>query len=154
MGTCAFVKEVQYFTNTGESIDTSSPQQITLHETNKDLSFFTTAIFKFSVAANREPQRRAVQHHGMLIASYLLVLLVDAHLVASILVLLESVRRHLVKADGGLVGVLDQDVLAVVLAHDHVDKGTDNGPTVVEVEVHLAGELAGLVAEHAEDDVV
>ena len=47
-------------------------------------------------------------------ASYLLVLLVDAHLVTGILILLESVRRHLVKADGGLVGVLDQDVLAVV----------------------------------------
>ena len=84
----------------------------------------------------------------------LLVLLVDAHLVAGILVLLESVRGHLVKADGGLVGVLDQDVLAVVLAHDHVDKGADDGPTVVEVEVHLAGELAGLVAEHAEHNVV
>jgi hypothetical protein len=38
--------------------------------------------FKIPVAANRKPQRRAVQHHGMLIASYLLVLLVDAHLVA------------------------------------------------------------------------
>lgn len=87
-------------------------------------------------------------------ASYLLVLLVDAHLVTGILILLESVRRHLVKADGGLVGVLDQDVLAVVFAHDHVDESTDDGPTVVEVEVHLAGELAGLVAEHAEDDVV
>lgn len=149
------VQEIQYFTNTGESIDTLpvSPQQITLFMKRINIYHFSPQLSN-PIAANRKPQRRAVQHHGMLIASYLLVLLVDAHLVAGILVLLESVRRHLVKADGGLVGVLDQDVLAVVFAHDHVDESTDDGPTVVEVEVHLAGELAGLVAEHAEDDVV
>lgn len=73
---------------------------------------------------------------------------------AGILVLLESVRGDLVQADGGLVGVLDKHVLAVVLAHDHVDECAHDGPAVVEVEVHLGGEFAGLVAEHAEDDVV
>lgn len=84
----------------------------------------------------------------------LLVLLVEvAHLVG-VLVLLEGVRRDLVQADGGLVWVLDEHVLAVLLAHDHVDEGADDGPTVVEVEVHLGSELAGLVAEHAENDVV
>jgi hypothetical protein len=87
--------------------------------------------------------------------THLLVLLVDtAHVVAGILILLESVCGNLVQADSGLVGVLDKDVLAVLLAHDHVDECTDNGPAVVEVQVHLGGKLAGLVAEHAEDDVV
>jgi hypothetical protein len=87
--------------------------------------------------------------------THLLVLLVDAaHVVAGILILLESVCRDLVQANSGLVGVLDKNVLAVVLAHDHVDECADNGPTVVEIEVHLGSELAGLVAEHAEDDVV
>lgn len=87
--------------------------------------------------------------------THLLVLLVEAaHLVASILILLESVCGDLVQADGGLVGVLDKNVLAVVLAHDHVDESADDGPSVVEVEVHLGSELAGLVAEHAENDVV
>lgn len=87
--------------------------------------------------------------------THLLVLLIDAaHIVAGILILLESVCGNLVQADSGLVGVLDKDVLAVLLAHDHVDECADNSPSVVEVEVHLGGELAGLVTEHTEDDVV
>ena len=92
----------------------------------------------------------------MLMASFkrLLVLLVNATHVVGILVLLEGVCGDLVQANGRLVGVLDKDVLAVVLAHDHVDECADDGPTVVEVEVHLGGELAGLVAEHAKDNVV
>ena len=86
--------------------------------------------------------------------THLLVLLVNAAHVVGFLVLLEGVCGDLVQADGRLVGVLDKDVLAVVLAHDHVNECADDGPAVVEVEVHLGGELAGLVAEHAEDDVV
>jgi hypothetical protein len=87
--------------------------------------------------------------------THLLVLLVNAaHVVAGILILLEGVCGDLVQADCRLVGVLDKHVLAVVLAHDHVDECADDSPAVVEVEVHLGGELAGLVAEHAEDDVV
>jgi hypothetical protein len=82
--------------------------------------------------------------------THLLVLLVDAaHVVAGILILLESVCGDLVQANCGLVGVLDEDVLAVIFAHDHIDESADNGPTVVEIEVHLGCELARLVAEHA-----
>ena len=87
-------------------------------------------------------------------ASYLLVLLVDAHLMTGILILLESVRRHLVKADGGLVGVLDQDVFALIHAKYHVNNGTDDSPSVVKVECHLGGEVAGLGCKDTEDDVV
>lgn len=68
--------------------------------------------------------------------------------------LLEGVERNVVKADGWLVGVLDKDVLAIGLLHDHVHKGSDNGPAVVEVQVHLGSELARLVAQNPEDNVV
>lgn len=81
-------------------------------------------------------------------------MLVDTSHLVGILVLLESVRRDLVKADGGLVGVLDKHELAVVFAHNEVDEGADNSPAVVDVEVHLAGELARLVAKHAENNVI
>jgi len=74
--------------------------------------------------------------------------------VASILILLKSFCGDRVQPDSRLVRVLDEDVLTVVFAHDHVDECADDGPTVVEVEVHLGGEFARLVAEHAEDDVV
>jgi len=123
---------------------------------NKSIYHFFTASEK-PIAANRKTQAVSssqLHAHGVKSFTRLLVLLVNAQLVAGILVLLESVCGDLVQADSRLVGVLDKDVLAVILAHDHVDKCADDGPAVVEVEVHLGGKLAGLVAEHAEDDVV
>ena len=66
------------------------------------------------------------------------------------------------RGDGAPLGQLAQRLplhpagrpVVVVLAHDHVDECADDSPAVVKVEVHLGGEFAGLVAEHAEDDVV
>lgn len=66
----------------------------------------------------------------------------------------ERVFRHRVEAENGLVGVLDQNVLAFVHLHAHVDDGADDTPSVVEVERHLRGEVTRLVGEDAEDDVV
>jgi hypothetical protein len=73
-----------------------------------------------------------------------------------LLFLLEGIARNVVETDGRLVRVLDKHKLGIllILCHDHVDKGTDNGPSVVEVQVHLSGEFTRLVAENTEDDVV
>jgi hypothetical protein len=70
------------------------------------------------------------------------------------LLFLKSVERHLVQAKQRLVGVLNQHVLALLHAKDHVDNGADNGPSVVEVKGHLRGKVAGLVCKHTEHDVV
>jgi hypothetical protein len=70
------------------------------------------------------------------------------------ILLLESVKRNLVQAEKRLVGVLDKHVLAFLHTQHHVDNGADDTPSVVEVERHLRGELAGLVGENTEDDVV
>ena len=62
--------------------------------------------------------------------------------------------RHRVKSKDRLVGVLNQDVLALIHLETHVDDSADNGPSVVEIKCHLVGEVAGLVSEDTEDDVV
>jgi hypothetical protein len=64
------------------------------------------------------------------------------------------VFRHSVKSKDGLVGVLNQDVLALIHLETHVDDSTNNGPSVVEIECHLVGEVTGLVSEDTEDDVI
>jgi hypothetical protein len=68
--------------------------------------------------------------------------------------LLESVLRNRVQSQHGLVRVLDEDILAIVHLEAHVSDGSDDTPAIVEVEGHLVSEVAGLVGEHAEDDVV
>ena len=81
-----------------------------------------------------------------------LLLINTSHL----LFLLKGIARDVVKTDGRLVGVLDKHKLGLllVLRHDHVNKGADNGPAVVQVQVHLGGKFARLVAENTKDDVV
>ena len=81
-----------------------------------------------------------------------LLLINTSHL----LFLLKGIARDVVQTDSRLVGVLDKHKLGLVLVlrHDHVDESANNGPAVVEVQVHLGGEFARLVAEDAEDDVV
>ena len=80
-----------------------------------------------------------------------LILLLDRSLLD---ILLESVVRYRVQAKDRLIGVFDQDVLAIIHLQAHVDNGADNTPTVVEIEGHLSGEVTRLVGEDAEDDVV
>ena len=72
----------------------------------------------------------------------------------TILVLLKSVAGNIIQPDSRLIWVLDEQVLPILLLHDHVDKSAHDGPAVVEVEGHLVGEVAGLVGEDAKDDVV
>lgn len=71
-----------------------------------------------------------------------------------LIVVVEAAGGYLVEAEDGLVGVLDQDVLALLAGEDHVGDGADDTPAVVEGEVHLVGEVAGLPADDAEDDVL
>lgn len=70
-----------------------------------------------------------------------------------LLLLIKGVERNLVQTKNLLVGVLDEHVLAVGHLHAHVDDGSHNTPSVVQVEVHLGGEIAGLEGNDAEDDV-
>ena len=68
--------------------------------------------------------------------------------------LLESVFWHRVEAKNRLVGVLNQHVLALLHLETHVDNSADDSPSIIEVERHLVSEVAGLVCENTEDDVV
>lgn len=75
-------------------------------------------------------------------------------------VLLEGIDRQAVQADDGTVGILDEQVLLGLLrvlvgiqGADAVDNGADDTPAVAEVQIHLGGELARLVADHAKNDV-
>lgn len=73
------------------------------------------------------------------------------HLVVAV----EAARGELVQAEDRLVGVLDEDVLAVLLASEtHVGNSADNTPAVGQRQVHLVGEVARLPADDAEDDVL
>lgn len=102
--------------------------------------------------------RGASSHHSSLIT---LTNHTHSHAIA-VLILLERVPRHLVETNSRLVRVLDKHELAIATAFlaipasvlHHIDEGTNDGPTIVKVQVHLRGELAWLVAEHAQDDVV
>lgn len=62
-------------------------------------------------------------------------------------------RRDLVQPEHRLVRVLDEHVFALGHVQTHVDDGAHNAPAVGEIEVHLVGKLAGLVADDAEDDM-
>ena len=85
-------------------------------------------------------------------AALLLVLLLGD--LALLDLFLEGVVWDRVQAQDRLVRILDEHVLALVHLEAHVDDGADDAPAIVEVECHLVGEVARLVGEHAEDDVV
>lgn len=89
----------------------------------------------------------------MCVSILLVILLSDLRL---ILVILEAASRNLVQAQDGLVGVLDENELSVLTgaAEAHVGNGTDDTPAVGQGEVHLVGEVAGLPADNAQDDVL
>lgn len=111
-----------------------------------DISGFSLFFFVVSSVAQKK-------------SSIFLLLLVTLALLLRGLVLLvvlvEAASGHLVQAEDGLVGVLDEDVLAVLLALEaHVGDGADDTPTVGEGQVHLVSEVAGLPADDAEDDVL
>lgn len=56
--------------------------------------------------------------------------------------------------DERLVGVLDEEVLALVKLHADLDEALEDAPHVVHVQVDLRGELLGLVPLDAQDHVV
>ena len=67
--------------------------------------------------------------------------------------LLESARRHLIKPQQRLIRVLDKHILALIHLQAHIHNRAHNAPSVREVQVHLLGELARVVAHDAEHDV-
>ena len=73
--------------------------------------------------------------------------------VVGVVLALEGVVGDVVEPDDGLVGVLDDEVLAVLLLHDEVDDAADDAPRVVHVQVDLGRELARLELLRAQNDV-
>lgn len=71
-----------------------------------------------------------------------------------ILILVEAADGDFVQTKDGLVGVFDEDKLALLALETHVGNGADDTPTVGEGQVHLVGEVAGFPADNAEDDVL
>jgi hypothetical protein len=95
-----------------------------------------------------------LKRHPLLVFQHLFLILLSRRLHIFNVLLLKSVDGNRVQAEKRLVGVLDQNILALVHSEDHVDNGTDDTPTVVKVECHLRGKLARLVGEHTKNDVV
>lgn len=71
-----------------------------------------------------------------------------------LVVVIEAAGRDLVQAQDALVGVLNKGKLALVGAQTHVCNGAHDTPAVGQLEVHLVGEVAGLPANNAQDDVL
>lgn len=68
-------------------------------------------------------------------------------------ILLKRPHWHFIQSQQSLVGIFDQNVLAIFHIPTHIDNGPDDAPAVSEVEIHLLGELARIVADDAEDDM-
>lgn len=103
----------------------------------------------------KEHTQRTTQNTSFF--SLLLIVLAPFLALGLLLVLVfvfEAAGRNLVQAKDGLVGVLDEDELAVVSLETHVGNGSDDTPAVREGQVHLVSEVAGLPANDAENDVL
>lgn len=86
---------------------------------------------------------------------YLLFSLLDfLNLLLLVVLLVEAASRDLVQSQDRLVGVLDEDKLALLALEAHVGNGADDTPAVGEGQVHLVGEVAGLPANDAENNVL
>ena len=68
-------------------------------------------------------------------------------------ILLKRPHWHFIQSQQSLVWIFDQNVLAVFHVPTHIDNGPDDAPAVSEVEIHLLGELARIVADNAENDM-
>mmetsp|Transcript_123133 Transcript_123133/g.348930 ORF Transcript_123133/g.348930 Transcript_123133/m.348930 type:complete len:275 (+) Transcript_123133:346-1170(+) len=88
---------------------------------------------------------------AVLVALHLLLLLAIA---LALVLVAEGVPGHLVDPHHRLRGVLQQEVLAVVPAHDEVDDAAEDPEHVVAGEAELLGEPVREVCLDAEDRVV
>lgn len=70
-----------------------------------------------------------------------------------LIVLIQATDRHVVQAKDVLVGILDEDVLALILLQAHVGDCPHDTPAVGQLQVHLVGEVLGLPANNTKDDV-
>mmetsp|Transcript_53338 Transcript_53338/g.133909 ORF Transcript_53338/g.133909 Transcript_53338/m.133909 type:complete len:221 (+) Transcript_53338:20-682(+) len=76
-------------------------------------------------------------------------------LVRLVVVVVELLQRtHLEQAQGWLVGVLHQNVLALGQLHTLLDDVLEDAPHVVQTDVELLGELVRFVELRAHNDVV
>lgn len=103
-------------------------------------------------------KKGALNHRYLLVV--LLILILVLLLGLGLVILLESGSRDAVETQDGAVGVLDENVLLDgiggligIKTTDTVNNGTDDTPTVAEVQVHLSSKLAGLVANNTENNV-
>ncbi len=69
------------------------------------------------------------------------------------ILLLKRPHWHFIQSQQCLVGIFHQHVLAIFHIPTHIDNGPDDAPAVSEIEIHLLGELARIVADDAEDDM-
>ena len=69
-------------------------------------------------------------------------------------VLVQAPGGELVQPQDALVGVLDEDELAVLALQAHIGDRAHDAPAVGQLEVHLVGEIAGLPADNTKDDVL
>ena len=67
--------------------------------------------------------------------------------------ILKCARRDVVQPQQALIRVLDKNVFVILHAADHVDDYEHYFPAIGQVEVHLFGKFAGVVAYYAEDDL-
>ena len=70
-----------------------------------------------------------------------------------IFVALKGGVGDVVEPEDWLVGVLDNEVLAILLHHDQVDDTPNDAPAVVQVNVDLVGKVLRLELLRAQDDV-
>ena len=51
------------------------------------------------------------------------------------------------------VRIADEAEFALSLLHDEIDDGTDNTPTICQIDIHLDGEISRLVPLSTEDNM-
>ena len=77
----------------------------------------------------------------------------DIVLIFFIIVGFKGGIRDVVKANNMLVGILDDQVLAILLGHDLINDATNNAPAIVQRQVDLSGEFSGFELLRAQDHV-
>lgn len=95
--------------------------------------------------------RRSLETSERLVQTFFLLLLLFFILI--VLVRTEGAVRQAVDSDDLLIGVLEDEVLALLQLHADVDDAAQDAPGVLHTQVDLAGKLIGLELLGAQDDV-
>lgn len=70
-----------------------------------------------------------------------------------VLFALESVIGDIIQSNDGLVGVLDNQELAVLLLHDQIHDTSNHTPTIIHGQIDLSGKLGGFEVLRPQNDV-